>query len=227
VSRTQVRRAAIAGGRRPPRRPNGRPWTKAELGLLGTLPDEEIAGRIGRTATAVRVKRLRRKIATPATGGGGAREGPGRGPARPDFRDRGVTPAPGGVPFREARLPETPTMPPPLPASSRRRLAASLLATLAGLYLPFTWLLVMDYPWNGYRLHWLKLGPALPGFLAGVPFHPRHAHAVAAMAVATALVAAGLTYLGTRCRRGPLVAGLLAAAVSVPNAVVAYAAFRA
>jgi hypothetical protein len=118
-------------------------------------------------------------------------------------------------------------MPPPRPASSRQRPAASLLATLAGLYLPFTWLLVMDYPWSGYRLHWLKMGPALPGFLAGVPFHPWDAATVSAMAVTTAALVVGLTYLGTRFRGGPLVAGLLAAAVSVPSSALAYAVFQA
>jgi hypothetical protein len=32
-------------------------WTDEELALLGTMPDAEVAARIGRTANAVRVKR--------------------------------------------------------------------------------------------------------------------------------------------------------------------------
>jgi hypothetical protein len=47
------------------------------------------------------------------------------------------------------------------------------------------------------------------------------------MAVTTAALVVGLTYLGTRFRCGPLVAGLLAAAVSVPSSALAYAVFRA
>lgn len=39
------------------RKPAIPPWTRAKLRLLGTAPDEVVAARIGRTATAVRVKR--------------------------------------------------------------------------------------------------------------------------------------------------------------------------
>jgi hypothetical protein len=39
-------------------------WTEAELGLLGTLPDEEVANQIGRTPNAVGCQRNRRGIAT-------------------------------------------------------------------------------------------------------------------------------------------------------------------
>ena len=56
------RRTATELGLRPPQRPGGRPWTKKELGLLGTAPDAELAARFGRTETAVRVMRLRRGI---------------------------------------------------------------------------------------------------------------------------------------------------------------------
>jgi hypothetical protein len=56
------RRTAKALGLRPPQRPGGRPWTKRELDRLGTQPDGELAARIGRTETAVRVMRLRRDI---------------------------------------------------------------------------------------------------------------------------------------------------------------------
>jgi hypothetical protein len=37
-------------------------WTKEELAMLGTMPDEEIAKRIGRTTNAVRVQRTKRRI---------------------------------------------------------------------------------------------------------------------------------------------------------------------
>jgi hypothetical protein len=58
------RRTAKELGLRPPLRPGGRPWTEAELGLLGTMPNDELAEQIGRTAGAVRCMRTRRGIAT-------------------------------------------------------------------------------------------------------------------------------------------------------------------
>jgi hypothetical protein len=42
----------------------GRWWTKKELNLLGKLPDEEVAARIGRTKHAVRVRRTMLGIPT-------------------------------------------------------------------------------------------------------------------------------------------------------------------
>ncbi|HMC66420.1 MAG TPA: hypothetical protein VKI65_15910 [Gemmataceae bacterium] len=44
------------------RKPAVPPWTRAELRLLGTAPDDIVAAQIGRTATAVRVKRTVRGI---------------------------------------------------------------------------------------------------------------------------------------------------------------------
>jgi hypothetical protein len=52
------------GVRRPRPRPGGRIWPAEHLALLGTLPDAEIAARIGRTETAVRVRRARLKLPT-------------------------------------------------------------------------------------------------------------------------------------------------------------------
>jgi len=43
---------------------HGPRWTRAQLDLLGTLPDAEVAEQLGRTENAVRVMRTRRKIAT-------------------------------------------------------------------------------------------------------------------------------------------------------------------
>lgn len=41
----------------------GRPWTKHELALLGTMSDAELARRKGRTPLAVRQQRVRLGIA--------------------------------------------------------------------------------------------------------------------------------------------------------------------
>jgi hypothetical protein len=40
---------------------HGPHWTAEQLALLGTMPDEEVAARIGRTVEAVRIMRGRRK----------------------------------------------------------------------------------------------------------------------------------------------------------------------
>jgi len=58
------RRTARKLGLRPPQRPGGRPWTGKEKALLGTMRDGELATRIGRTANAVTVRRLRLGIPT-------------------------------------------------------------------------------------------------------------------------------------------------------------------
>src|SRR5438045_9326696 len=54
-------RTARELGLRPPPRPGGRPWTAGEVALLGSAPDAEVAARVGRTQTAVRVMRARLK----------------------------------------------------------------------------------------------------------------------------------------------------------------------
>lgn len=43
----------------------GRPWTKAELRLLGTVPDDEAGRRMGRSLMSVRLKRQGLRIDAP------------------------------------------------------------------------------------------------------------------------------------------------------------------
>jgi hypothetical protein len=50
-------------------------WKPEEIALLGTLPDEEVAAKIGRTATAVRVMRTRRGLPPRSIGDGVYNEG--------------------------------------------------------------------------------------------------------------------------------------------------------
>src|SRR5262249_12918398 len=58
------RRTALELGLRPPPGSGMQVWTAKELALLGTVPDGELAARIGRTEKAVTVKRLKRGIPT-------------------------------------------------------------------------------------------------------------------------------------------------------------------
>src|SRR5690348_7838460 len=46
----------------PPSATPVRPWSKAQVALLGTLPDAVLAREIGRTPTAVAVLRCRRHV---------------------------------------------------------------------------------------------------------------------------------------------------------------------
>ncbi|MBM4107499.1 MAG: hypothetical protein FJ255_01580 [Phycisphaerae bacterium] len=110
----------------------------------------------------------------------------------------------------------------------QRRWACS--ATAAALYLPFTWVLWIDYPWTDYRWLWVKMLPVLPGLL---PSRLIVGHAapewvlftLAGVLSGAALASAG--WLAGRSRAwlvGVTIAGL---AYSIPCAYGAYNAFRA
>lgn len=71
VPRARVRRAVAtrrAKGNYPMNRWLKDGWKKDQLALLGTMPDEVLAKKIGRTSNAVRVKRTRLGIPNPKGG---------------------------------------------------------------------------------------------------------------------------------------------------------------
>jgi hypothetical protein len=85
----------------------------------------------------------------------------------------------------------------PAAQTSSRKWAIAFLVTLACLYLPYIWLLLIDYPWDSYQWGWIKLWPVLPGLLAGVFFHPNDA-AVTTVSAAAAILLLGLfTWVGS------------------------------
>lgn len=47
------------------------------------------------------------------------------------------------------------------------RYVRSTCVTLLVLYVPFTWLVLMDYPWNDHRWYMIRRWPILPGFSGG------------------------------------------------------------
>jgi hypothetical protein len=96
------------------------------------------------------------------------------------------------------------------------------------LYLPFVWLVLMDYPWNDYHVYWLRFWPILPGIIPGMYFfHPHDALEFATMGAVTFGLLAFLTWLATRGRYGLLAATALALIVAVPTSSIAYAIFCA
>ena len=110
-----------------------------------------------------------------------------------------------------------------------RRLAAlSLVHAALCLYLPFAWLVLIDYPWTSYRVSWLLLWPILPGFLPGAYFfHPHGPSEFTTMGIATALLLGIGAWIHRQGRIGVVVTTLLLLLISVPSAMLAYAAFRA
>ena len=99
---------------------------------------------------------------------------------------------------------------------------------LACVYLPYCWLLLIDYPWNSNRLLWLTLWPALPGLLVGALAHARDAVQLALMMGFTAAVVGALLFAFRRPRRRLVVLSIaaLVLALSCLNSRIAYALFR-
>lgn len=108
-----------------------------------------------------------------------------------------------------------------------RRTGWSLGIVSACLYLPFSWIGLIDYPWaGGYRLHWLKMWPVLPGFVPGALIHP-HDRELLLMGATTLLLLVGLTWLGSIGKKCLIAAAGVAVLISVPSALLAYALFWA
>jgi hypothetical protein len=107
------------------------------------------------------------------------------------------------------------------------RVGVALAIVASSLYLPFGWLLLIDYDWGSYRLAWLNWWPVLPGFIAGIIFHPNEILECSAMGVTTLLLLVSLTWLGSGGCYRRSAAAAIALLTSVPQAFVSYAVFRA
>jgi hypothetical protein len=113
-------------------------------------------------------------------------------------------------------------------AAKSRPVGTALAVVATCLYAPFAWLLVIDYGWGEYRLFWLNLWPIMPGFLVGMYlFHPHDVAEFTTMGATTVVLLLGLTWLGSGSRWRLLAAATIALAVSVPQAFMAHAVFRA
>lgn len=98
---------------------------------------------------------------------------------------------------------------------------------LAALYVPQSWYFLMDYPWNSYRLFWLKLFPMLPVFYPFALFGRKHETLALILAYATtAGCAAGLYIVSRRSTFFFYLAAILMLILSSISAAGAYSIFR-
>ncbi len=112
--------------------------------------------------------------------------------------------------------------------ASRLKDGLAVVVILAALYVPQSWFFLMDYPWNSYRLTWLKLFPGLPTFfpVALLPY-PNGTLAAIALWTTPAVAAVVLFVLSRKRPRLFWIASAFICAWSTVSAVAAHAVFRA
>lgn len=103
------------------------------------------------------------------------------------------------------------------------------LASAAAVYLPFTWVFWIDYPWTDYRWLWVKLFPVLPGLLPSRLLLGHSApewllFTLAGLITAAVVAIAARLAMRSRAWLAGVVAALLAA--SIPCAYGSFMAFR-
>lgn len=102
------------------------------------------------------------------------------------------------------------------------------------MYLPNTWVFWIDYPWNGYRMTWVKMFPILPALYpaawlahwTGLKDWFDDGAMIALAGGAVLVLAACCTALGRRSRRWLVPTGLVVLALEVVNAYICHALFR-
>jgi hypothetical protein len=109
----------------------------------------------------------------------------------------------------------------------RRRWAVPYFVTLACVYLPFSWLVLTDYPWGDYRWFWIKLWPVLPGLPAGMFFHPNDSVEFFVSGIVTVGVVVLLTRVGASGRKSLIVTNGIALILAAMDSFIAYQLFRA
>jgi hypothetical protein len=106
--------------------------------------------------------------------------------------------------------------------------AERMILGLAGLYLPYSWLVLMDNPWDAYRWTWIRLWPILPGlFVLELPgLYPLPGDLGLLLAGLTATpILVFVVLLARRSRRSAVVVGAVVLVLSGANSWVAYQLF--
>ena len=105
---------------------------------------------------------------------------------------------------------------------------ARILLVLGCLYAPYAWLVLIDYPWNSYRWHWIKMWPVLPGILVHVSqtIHllPDWIGYLILGAVTCGMVAL-ITILATRGKRSAVIVSIVVGLLSCANSWISYQLF--
>jgi hypothetical protein len=113
------------------------------------------------------------------------------------------------------------------PGRARIGLGVTAAVVLPLLYLPYEWLLVIDYPWGSYRWHWIVSWPGLPLRLMLHPLINRWSATVECIVatIATVPLVCVLVYLGSRGRKALASVSLVVLLLSLVNSWIAYKAF--
>jgi hypothetical protein len=124
-----------------------------------------------------------------------------------------------------SRVPES--LQPPTSGGRKVQIGRAVVVSFFVLYAPFSWLILSSEAWSSHRLYWSKLWPVLPGFFAGLPFHPNDAIEFPMMGLVSVSLLITLTYVGRAGGWGLIAAiagGLL---ISIPSSIFAYAVYLA
>jgi hypothetical protein len=116
----------------------------------------------------------------------------------------------------------------------RPRWRVVILTVLLVVYLPNTWVFWIDYPWNSYRMTWVKMFPLLPSLYPGAWLAHltglRKAYDDVGMFVIagciTVVLIVGGVLLGRRSWKWLIPVCIVLLAFEVFNAYVCYALFR-
>jgi hypothetical protein len=105
---------------------------------------------------------------------------------------------------------------------------ARLVLVLVCLYAPYAWLVLIDYPWDGYRWLWIKLWLVIPGILVllnrGIHLLPGWAGFLIMGLVACGIVVL-CTVLAARSKRSAIVVSIIVGLVSSANSWISYQLF--
>jgi hypothetical protein len=105
---------------------------------------------------------------------------------------------------------------------------ARMLLVLACLYAPYSWLVLIDYPWDGYRWLWIKMWLVLPGILVLVN---QTIHLLPdwigflLMGTVTCGIVALITILAARSRRSAIIVSIVVGLLSCGNSWISYLLF--
>ena len=105
---------------------------------------------------------------------------------------------------------------------------ARIVLVLVCLYAPYAWLVLIDSPWDGYRLLWIKLWPVLPGILVllnqRIHLLPDWTGFLIMGLVACGIIALS-TVLAARSKRSAIIVSIIVGLLSAANSWVSYRMF--